>query len=184
MSEFVRRLRGATQSAHADLERRLNLLEQAASLPGRRRLVQDFHALHEAAERTLGPWLADVPDLEFGARNRLSRLRADLAVLGVAAPAPLDEAPPADCTASALGAFYVLEGSTLGGRVLRRSLEDVEGLSFLDPYGEQTGARWRAVLAVLDRESRMAGAADIIVAAAVATFGWVAEVLCPKPQAT
>ncbi len=52
--------------------------------------------------------------------------------------------------------LYVLEGSTLGGQVIRKRLlargQAMTGLSFLDPYGPETGRRWKDFLAVLQRE--------------------------------
>jgi heme oxygenase len=65
--------------------------------------------------------------------------------------------------------LYVLEGSTLGGRIILRMLASRgvqdPSLAFLDPYGAQTGARWRGFLAVLareadDNEERIAQACD------------------------
>jgi heme oxygenase len=46
-----------------------------------------------------------------------------------------------------LGALYVLEGSTNGGRFLARTLRqtwnlDGDGLSYFDPYGEEQPQRW------------------------------------------
>jgi heme oxygenase len=58
--------------------------------------------------------------------------------------------------AEALGAFYVLEGSSLGGRVILKELKSrgasLTGLGFLDPYGPDTGQRWRSFLVILERE--------------------------------
>jgi heme oxygenase len=48
-----------------------------------------------------------------------------------------------------LGAMYVTEGSTLGGRFLARGIEkslgfsDNLGYSFFNSYGEQTGSCWK-----------------------------------------
>jgi heme oxygenase (biliverdin-IX-beta and delta-forming) len=58
--------------------------------------------------------------------------------------------------AEALGALYVLEGSSLGGRVILKELKrrgaSLAGLGFLDPYGADTGKRWRSFLIILERE--------------------------------
>ena len=77
---------------------------------------------------------------------------------GSAAPQPAaapEAPPPVGSLGEALGLLYVLEGSTLGGKVIRRQVEasggDMAGLTFLDPYGAQAGERWRSFLAVLDR---------------------------------
>lgn len=156
MNDVLSRLRAATGEAHERLERRLNILEQIATFPARRELVARFHGLHAGAEAVLAPWLADLPDLDFDGRRRSRQLAADLAALGGAAP-PACPAPPPRSRAEALGILYVLEGSTLGAKVIRRAVvangQDMSGLSFLDPYGAQSGARWRSFLAILAREA-------------------------------
>ena len=59
--------------------------------------------------------------------------------------------------AEAFGACYVLEGSTLGGRMISRLVQRDGALSlgtgFLDPYGPETGPMWRSFLHVLEREA-------------------------------
>jgi heme oxygenase len=59
--------------------------------------------------------------------------------------------PAVDSGASALGALYVLEGSTLGGQVIKRMLLqhtsaglNEEHLQFFSGYREETGRRWQA----------------------------------------
>ncbi len=151
----ISRLRAATAKAHQDLEHGLDMMRAAADPAGRRALVTRFHALHLGAERVLEPLLADYPGLEFEARRRSPWLAADLVDLGAdpGATRPCRIDPPASA-AEALGMFYVLEGSTLGGKVIRKAMEDqgadMLGLSFLTPYGEATGERWRAFMALLE----------------------------------
>ena len=171
-----RRLRRATRAQHERLEARVDIFRRIRTRAGRRRLVQDFHDLHVAAEAGLASWLADLPGLDFDARRRAPRIAQDLAVLG---GAPRAAEPILVASVSeALGVLYVLEGSTLGGHVIRRRIEaeggDMAGLSFLDPYGASVGERWRAFLAVLDA----APDPDEVVAGAVAGFGHAERRLC------
>ncbi|MDP1632046.1 MAG: biliverdin-producing heme oxygenase [Caulobacter sp.] len=179
----MNRLRTATAALHSRLELDLDLFEQVSRPQGRRRLVERFHGLHVGAERALAPFLSSLSGLEFEKRSRLVHLDHDLVALGgrltdipacpVASPASLAEA---------LGLFYVLEGSTLGGHVIRRQLTargvDAEGLSFLDPYGPEVGVRWRDFLAVLDRETPLEPARDDAVAGAVTGFTLTHDWLC------
>ena len=173
------RLREATRSAHEGLERRLAILERIATPAGRRELLVRFWRLHAEAEAALAPWLAPVAGLEFEGRRRTAVLRRDLAALGVAPP-PLGAGPRVASLGEALGLMYVLEGSTLGGKVIRREVAaaggDFAGLAFLDPYGPAAGQRWRSFLAVL------AGAApDEAVAGARAGFRHAELRLCEEP---
>ncbi|MBX3483817.1 biliverdin-producing heme oxygenase [Phenylobacterium sp.] len=177
ISDTHRRLRDATHAHHVRLETRIDILNRIATAEGRRELVGRFHALHAAAEHALAPFLAGIDGLDFDARRRSARLAGDLADLGTAPGAP--SAPiVVRGVAEALGLMYVLEGSTLGGRVIRKHVEsrggDMRGLSFLDPYGADAGERWRAFLGVLDAEADVEG----LVAGAVAGFDHSERHLC------
>jgi heme oxygenase len=81
-----------------------------------------------------------------------------------------------------LGFFYVLEGSTLGGKIINRKVEadggDLTGLSFLSPYGARTGERWRSFLAVLDEADVDEAATGAIVAGGVRAFETAIDWLC------
>lgn len=113
-------------------------------------LIRRYAALHIPAEVALAPHLSDLDDLDFESRRRAPLLRRHA---GSFTP-PF---PPAASVAEALGMFYVLEGSTLGGRLILQDLAergvDDPALAFLDPYGRETGPRWRQFLAVLARET-------------------------------
>ena len=87
---------------------------------------------------------AIVPD--WRARRRAEAIRADLAALDLAVP--VLEAPPVLPGAAAmLGAAYVLEGSRLGGAMLRRSVPDAFPRAFLSGG---SSAAWRDLISILD----------------------------------
>jgi heme oxygenase len=180
ISAVHNRLREATRADHERLESRIDILQRAATTAGRRDLVETFSGFHTDAEAALEPWLADLPGLDFAARRRSQVLADDLRTVdGVrpsARPIRVDGVP------DALGLMYVLEGSTLGGRVIRRQLaadgHDMVGLSFLDPYGEAVGERWRAFLAVLAAEARTEADAAAMVAGARQGFRHAEQRLC------
>lgn len=182
LSDVHQRLRLATRADHERLESRADLLRRVATPAGRRAVVRRFWRLHAEVEAAVAPWLADLDGLDFPARRRTGRLAEDLKTLGLDAPEEPREAPAAASVGEALGLLYVLEGSTLGGRVIRRSLEgqgsDMVGLSFLDPYGERTGERWRSFLTVLDDAVRTPEAADDAVRGACAGFRHAERRIC------
>jgi heme oxygenase len=105
----------------------------------------------------LRPYLSDMPDLAFRARVSSRRFagKTELPWHGKLLVNPVFTA--IETTAEALGALYVLEGSTLGGRkilqTLRRQGVSTDELHFLDPYGKAAGANWRTLLRILERET-------------------------------
>lgn len=187
-TDVLSRLRAQTRSSHEALEADLDIFRHLADDEGRRRLARLFHGLHAGAEAVLRPWLTLVPGLDYEARRRRPLLDRDLAHFGEAPPTPCDMARPASL-AEALGLLYVLEGSTLGGQVIRKRLLarglGLDGVSFLDPYGADTGPRWKAFLAVLDRECPPERPGDVEAAARggvagfTAAHGW----LCARQEA-
>jgi heme oxygenase len=185
-SEVLSRLRAATQQAHHRLEDRLQAIEQLATPLGRMALAPRYYVLHAGAEQAIAPHLDTLAGLDFAVRRRSPQIASDLATLGQGRPT-LGRPPVVDSAAAALGWMYVLEGSTLGGRMIHRELErrgvGLEGLGFLDPYGEDTGARWRAFLAVMEREARDEAAIVDVVAGGVAGFAHAEACLCPEPVA-
>jgi heme oxygenase len=91
----------------------------------------------------------------LGLRPKFPALCADLAVHGLAPPAVVpDLLSPPDLN-TALGGLYVLEGSTLGGRVVARHLrkhlgDPLPGATFLDFHGGQAAAHWKRLGLALD----------------------------------
>jgi heme oxygenase len=86
-----------------------------------------------------------VPD--WPERRRAELLRSDLRELGIDIPPPLP-APVLIGNAALLGALYVLEGSRLGGALLKRSLPDIAPKRFLG--AAQPPGSWRKLLELLD----------------------------------
>jgi heme oxygenase len=76
--------------------------------------------------------------------------------------------------ATLLGSMYVVEGATLGGQVISRSLErssgfrDGHGYSFFQSYGKATGQQWKSFVALIERLPE--DDAATVIEAAQATF--------------
>jgi heme oxygenase (biliverdin-IX-beta and delta-forming) len=155
-SGAIDRLRQETGAAHRELDENLDLIDRLSSVRQRANVLAGYHRFHHAAEAAIAPFLGAIADLDFAARRR-SRLIADgIGILGQ--EVSLDRATSfgINTRSEAFGAFYVLEGSSLGGRVILKELKrrgaSLAGLGFLDPYGFNTAARWRSFLAILERE--------------------------------
>ena len=187
ISDAHSRLRDATQLHHHRLEDRVDLLRRIANPAGRRDVVERFHAFHTGAEAGLAPWLAGLAALDFETRRRTPWLTRDLAAMGGRPHTNLTSPVAPRSVSEALGLMYVLEGSTLGGRVIRRHVEaaggDMAGLSFLDPYGDRVGERWRSFLAVLQAEARSEADLLAMTVGAVAGFQGAELQLCEAADA-
>ncbi|TFZ60400.1 biliverdin-producing heme oxygenase [Methylorubrum sp. Q1] len=173
------RLRDATQGAHEALERDLDWEARVATLPGYRALLIRLRGFHAAYEPAIAAALADAAF--FDPRRRLPAVDADLRALDRAAPdtVPAPDAPRLDGVGAALGALYVLEGSTLGGAVIGRHVARLHGegvpLAYYAGRGRATGPLWRAFRERLDGLPEAEAAAAF--AAGIATFeamrGWL-----------
>lgn len=150
MTSTLSQLRAATGAAHQKLEDQIDAVEGFADPMRRQDLIHRFAAFHVPAEAALSPHLNAFPDFAEALRNRASLFPS---IRGYRLPA----FPPPGNREEALGMLYVLEGSTLGGRIIIRNLRnsglDCGSLAFIDPYGPDTGRRWRDFIAILERET-------------------------------
>jgi heme oxygenase len=115
------------------------------------RRMERYYAAREPPLQSQRELRRIVPDLFQ--RRRVEALESDLRALGVEPLAPMP-APEPLSVAEALGALYVIEGSTLGGQVIMRSLQGTDfeagATRFFDAYGPRTGAMWKAFCGALE----------------------------------
>ena len=188
-------LRASTAPLHRQAEAALAMMDASMSLETYRSRLLMLHSFYRDVEPTivshagwaeLGidmrerrklPLLAS--DLAF-VEERLRRGEADTAREATGAPITTELDSPIHWLASfpaALGAAYVLEGSTLGGAILYRHLSRVldlgegPGARFFHCYGEETGTRWKQFVDALNRAPLDAEGMRCAVAGAVGTFG-------------
>jgi heme oxygenase len=175
-------LKEQTAAAHFRVETEFRLPERLASRSRYLDLLQRLQAFHEAWERTADRWID--PAL-LAPRRKAYLLGDDIAALSggsdaLAAP----EFFFVRCTASALGAMYVVEGSMLGGAIIAKEVERRLGLSgasgcaFFRAYGSELASRWRAFGAHVD--AQQTGAPEMaatVVAGANAMFATMGDSL-------
>lgn len=170
-------LRAATSEQHARLHRHTGFAAVQSGtiiLGDYRALLMRLYGFHVSFEAALG---TDA--------DRSDWLQEDLAsgMMGAHALSTIPRCtmPAFDTPASRLGALYVVEGSTLGGRQLARGLERLfgadgsSGRRFFLGRGAKTGAAWHAFLARLTLGAGTPHEHREIVAAAVRTFSLFEE---------
>ncbi|WP_294311921.1 biliverdin-producing heme oxygenase [uncultured Chryseobacterium sp.] len=94
--------------------------------------------------------------LQLEDRKKLPLIEKDLASLSLE-PESVSHDLEFTGENEALGALYVIEGSTLGGNVIARQLSKTEGFdgvtfNFFGCYRENTGPMWKSFKEVLDAE--------------------------------
>jgi heme oxygenase len=175
-------LRSATASRHAALDDASYLLHAehvttAHYVAFLRCMLAVVRPLEERLQALAG-FAELVPDGQL--RQRAWRLSGDLHSIGAPDLPRLDAAklPPIETTSQAFGCGYVLEGSSLGGAVLSRTLGPLlqlsasDGMSYWSAYGDQVGPMWLRFVAALEAWASNVGFAerDAAIESARATF--------------
>ncbi len=180
------RLRQETRDLHDRIEanaRFARLMAPDLTMAEYSRLVARLHGHHAPLESALEAMAHRLPAcLALHRRlNRRAALVDDLVALGYTPDAiaalPRCEALAIRSVEQALGALYVLEGSTLGGQLIARHLHATLGIGAADgaahvvPHGPETGTLWRDFRLALDEGAEAAQFdPDAVIAAARRAF--------------
>ncbi len=156
--DFFRELREKTADYHNKLEETALsqvILSEKVTMEAYIDYLKTMYAYTKPLEETFFPLMKDVfSNLDLRERSHL--LEKDLFKLGVSAT-ELDEADfaPIDMTASPeemAGAIYVMEGSSLGGRVIFKHIHKTLGLeadtggAYFYGHGGETGKFWTSFM--------------------------------------
>lgn len=173
---FLKNLRAQTAPAHEQLE--AHPISQSITTPDVTAAdylcyLQIMQRVVEGLEAVLNPALHSLlPDVNE--RSKQSWLSDDLGKAGGQSnPYPAFRCSTnEENSAYALGSFYVLEGSTLGGRVILKSLPPAlhSRARYFEGYGMQTGAMWQSFLAILCNAATSPEAQHSIINGATDTF--------------
>ncbi len=153
---LLQQLKAETRPHHERAERVVRLMSPGLSPEGYRRHLEALHAVHGALEPLLAQALDGFSsELLLAERWKLPLLREDLLALGhdeasLARLPALAHPPSVPGVPEALGALYVLEGSTLGGQIILRQLvrhfegQSVGRFAFFRAYGDAVGPMWKS----------------------------------------
>lgn len=193
------RLRQHTAALHAateDLSLMTALVAPTAQVRHYQRYLAALYQVYVPLEPML--YAATTPTMQqrLGVRPRLPALTDDLLQLGAPPRMAAARSSPAaraliDSPAAALGGFYVLEGASLGGRVIARRLRQALGTQadtlpwrFLDGPHPEPGAAWRRFAQGMATCAAAPGHQDdAILTAAVGVFALVHTALATAPDA-
>jgi heme oxygenase len=174
----LQRLKHETAAEHASIESATGIMNPQLSLLDYRAYLESslgFYCVVEGKLCRAGAW--EVLNLPAAERLKLPLLVKDLQSLGHEDPFSLpvcDEPPEWPSAAAAVGGAYVLEGSTLGGRVISRHIQACFGAevprAFLECYGSDTGEKWQAFRSALVGFATSREIENQIIAGARSTF--------------
>lgn len=163
ISMLLESLRENTRSYHEAIEQsRLlsSLLGPNLSRENYVQVLKVFYGFYKPLEENLvqnckRTWLKTV--IENRLKTRL--ILIDLAMLGQGEVSSLPlctQLPCSDRISTCLGILYVCEGSTLGGRVIAKSLHAATGITaksggaFFHGYGPRTASMWKDTCRILN----------------------------------
>lgn len=178
---FFKRLRQETAESHQKLEdNRLSkaILTPSVSIQDYQTYLAALFGVTIACEDQIFPAISHtITDLTE--RYKSTLIIDDLLATGVT-EAEIDTLPvyrfEFSSVAEALGIMYVLEGSTLGGRVLYKHIHETLGLtpengaSYFWGYGAQTGNLWKSFISFLTQFVDEQGGRGEVIASAKKTF--------------
>lgn len=178
---FFKRLRQETAESHQKLEDNplsKAILTPSVSIEDYQSYLAALFGVTIACEDQIFPAISHViPDLADRYKSRL--IINDLLATGLT-EAEIDALPvhrfEFSSIAEALGIMYVLEGSTLGGKILYRHIHEVLGLipengaSYFWGYGAQTGNLWKSFISALTQFVDLHEERDQVIASAKNTF--------------
>ncbi|WP_158531587.1 MULTISPECIES: biliverdin-producing heme oxygenase [unclassified Meiothermus] len=181
-SDIMLYLKEATRGEHERLEALLPVFDPAFDRGRYVILLSQIYQAVAPLESRLST-LPLPPALCLSERLKSPALRADLLALGAELP-PLPTALswlPQEVP-EALGAMYVLEGSSLGGQLISRHLQNSLGLSperglrYFVGYGPKTSAMWKSFGQIL-RQQVLPGSEEQVAEGARCTFALFGQFL-------
>jgi heme oxygenase len=156
---FLGKLRVATSQSHTNLEAlpvSVSIMNPNVSNEEYALYLTLMHDIVKDAEENIFPVAkAVLPELDVHPKAHF--IEADLNTLGAVKKtsySPLSSKIDVDTIspAFALGVMYVIEGSSLGGRVILKNITGAlnhtaeSGASYFAGYGGQTGSHWKSFL--------------------------------------
>jgi heme oxygenase len=171
------KLKEETKQNHQQLEKALIGQLKAIRKPEEyAALLKLFYGYFGGLEEKINEAIdeAQLPDKD--GRRKTQSLANDLEYLKSNVPlkATDDDLPQITDHLQALGALYVIEGSTLGGKIISKMMQqlgfDDTALSFFNGYGDDTEQMWDTFKQMLNNQAKTSADEQRVVNAANETF--------------
>jgi heme oxygenase len=182
---FLERLRTTTAPSHKHLEDlpvSVSIMDPQVSAEQYSLYLQLMHDIVKDTEENIFPLLKQVIT-DIDERRKAHLIESDLQHLGIKKDhffQPLTHSLQSVTTAFALGIMYVVEGSSLGGRVILKNISEAlgydanAGARYFAGYGQTTGSHWKKFLTMLTDFETAEKCEDEIIAGADFAFNAIA----------
>ena len=185
---FLQKLRTETAECHLALEKNpysLALMHPNVTVDNYLTYLSKLYGFVYGFEKTVFPSLIAIdPDIEN--RRKTHLMEHDISMLG--GDLTKIRVMPKEVflkhythEAVALGGLYVLEGSMLGGNIIKKHLNEklndsvIDKMRYFTAYGVDTGKVWKNFLTLLTQNASDKAKEDIIIKSAIVTFGLIDE---------
>jgi heme oxygenase (biliverdin-IX-beta and delta-forming) len=176
---LTEKIKTATQQYHQQTEKILiGKMKSMRSLNDYSDILKIFYGYFGGVEQRIDQYINPTNLADYHERRKTAALESDLEALGNTLPrkAGDDDLPAITNYLQAFGALYVIEGSTLGGKIISKmvqqhlAINDGKGLSFFNGYGDDTGKKWSTFQQVLNSLANTPEHENEVIAAANNTF--------------
>lgn len=191
---FIKELRSSTMSAHQALDKMLIPCIKSIETPVQYGdLLKCFYGYFSRVEEQLSLFLSNYDIPKYDERRKAHVIVQELESIGLPFSSGLADIPQIDTKAKAMGAMYVSEGSTLGGKIIAKIIGgnlgiDPAQLRFFNYYGDNTEAMWKGFSDALNdyADSIDQPGRDEMIQAAIDTFhyfkNWIERTYLPQKQ--
>lgn len=178
---FTEHLKKATADAHTALEGlpvSVSIMNPQVTKAEYVHYLKLMYEVIKDTEENIFPHLSLYVE-DIASRNKAALIENDLRTLGY--PVTVHATPLSNSLSNhtppfAMGILYVLEGSSLGGRVILKNITNTlgytaeEGATYFAGYGNLTGPRWKSFLEALTNFAAETGKNEEIVKGANYAF--------------
>lgn len=176
---LTEKIKEATLAYHQETEKILTQrLKNMRSVQDYIAVLSIFYGYFGGLEKQTDQYISSENLLDHQERRKAAALAADINMLGGQLPNQADggHLPIIANELQAFGALYVMEGSTLGGKMISKmvqqhlGLQNGDGTRFFSSYGEKTGQKWTDFKAALNAIAANDIEEEIVINAANDTF--------------
>lgn len=171
------KLKEETKHNHQVLEKALIARLKAIRSPqGYADLLKLFYGYFGGLEVLINKAIDSNVLTDSAQRRKTQAIANDVLVLGSDVPAKAvgNDLPGINNHFEALGALYVIEGSTLGGKIISKMMQQQlgsdKGMSFFSGYGDKTEQMWEAFKQAINSQAQTPEQEATVIATANETF--------------